>query len=56
MSILLEKGLLTQGGLMQDVREIIKEKGVWEGMRKGRQEGIEEGIKRVYEKGKKQSF
>ena len=52
---LIEKGLLTQGGLMQDVREIIKEKGVWEGMRKGlrkgRKEGIEEGRKEGIEEG-----
>ena len=27
---------------MQDVREIIKEKGIWEGMRKGRQEERQE--------------
>ena len=42
--LLIEKGLLKQGGLMQDVREIIKEKGVWEGMRKGRQEGRQEVV------------
>ena len=33
--------------LMQDVREIIKEKGRWEGerqgLKKGRQEGLQEG-------------
>ena len=29
--LLIEKGILKQGGLMQDVREIIREKGRWEG-------------------------
>jgi len=29
-------GVLKEGGLMQDVREVIKEKGIWEGMQKGR--------------------
>ena len=29
--LLIEAGILKQGGLMQDVREIIKEKGRWEG-------------------------
>ena len=38
--LLIEKGLLKQGGLMQDVREVIKEKGVWEGMQKGRREVV----------------
>ena len=45
--LLIEAGVLKQGGLMQDVREIIKEKGRWEGerigLRKGRQEGLLEG-------------
>ncbi len=41
--LLIEAGVLKQGGLMQDVREIIKEKGRWEGERKGRQEGRKEG-------------
>ena len=36
--LLIEVGILKQGGLMQDVREIIREKGRWEGERKGRQE------------------
>ena len=39
-----EKGILKQGGLMQDVREVIKEKGIWEGERKGRKEGIQQVI------------
>ena len=39
---LIEKGLLTKGGFMQDVREVIKAKGVWEGMQKGMQKGREE--------------
>ena len=29
---------------MQDVREIIKEKGRWEGLRKGRREGRQEVV------------
>ncbi len=45
--LLIESGILKQGGLMQDVREIIKEKGRWEGerqgLKKGRQEGLQEG-------------
>ena len=32
---------------MQDVREIIKEKGRWEGERKGRKEGRQEERKQV---------
>ena len=43
---LIEKGLLTKGGLMQDVREVIKEKGIWEGMQKGREEGLQEGLQK----------
>ena len=38
--LLIEAGILKQGGLMQDVREIIKEKGRWEGERKGRREVV----------------
>ena len=42
--LLIEAGILKQGGLMQDVREIIREKGRWEGerigLRKGRQEVV----------------
>ncbi len=49
--LLIEEGVLKQGGLMQDVREIIKEKGRWEGerkgLRKGRQEGRQERDKEV---------
>jgi len=45
--LLIEEGVLKHGGLMQDVREIIKEKGRWEGqkegLKKGRQEGRQEG-------------
>ena len=42
--LLIEAGILKQGGLMQDVREIIKEKGRWEGERKGRREGRKEVV------------
>ena len=45
--LLIEAGVLKQGGLMQDVREIIKEKGRWEGERKGRKEGRQERDKEV---------
>ena len=41
---LIETGVLKQGGLMQDVREIIKEKGRWEGRKEGRQEGRQEVV------------
>ncbi len=44
---LIEKGILKQGGLMQDVREIIKEKGRWEGRKEGIKEGIKEGQNQV---------
>jgi len=36
--LLIEEGILKTGGLMQDVREIIKEKGRKEGIKEGRQE------------------
>ncbi|MDE0119118.1 MAG: Rpn family recombination-promoting nuclease/putative transposase [Bdellovibrionales bacterium] len=36
--LLVEAGVLKQGGLMQDVLEIVKEKGRWEGRQEGRQE------------------
>ena len=42
--LLIEAGILKQGGLMQDVREIIKEKGRWEGEREGRREGRKEVV------------
>ena len=45
--LLIEAGVLKQGGLMQDVREIIKEKGRWEGERKGQQEGRQEERQQV---------
>ena len=45
--LLIEAGVLKKGGLMQDVREIIKEKGRWEGERKGRKEGRKERDKEV---------
>jgi len=35
---LIEEGILQAGGLMQDVREIIKEKGRQEGRQEGRKE------------------
>ena len=45
--LLIKEGVLKQGGLMQDVREIIKEKGRWEGERKGRKEGRQEERKQI---------
>ena len=45
--LLIEAGILKQGGLMQDVREIIKEKGRWEGERKGLKKGRQERNKEV---------
>ncbi|MCZ0932438.1 MAG: Rpn family recombination-promoting nuclease/putative transposase [Oligoflexia bacterium] len=45
--LLIEAGILKQGGLMQDVREIIKEKGRWEGERKGLKKGRQEGRQEV---------
>ena len=41
--LLIEAGVLKQGGIVQDVREIIKEKGRWEGERKGLREGERKG-------------
>ena len=45
--LLIEAGILKQGGLMQDVREIIKEKGRWEGERQGLKKGRQEGRQEV---------
>ena len=36
--LLIEKGILKQGGLMQDVIETIEEKGRWKGRKEGRRE------------------
>ena len=54
--LLIEKGLLKQGGLMQDVREVIKEKGVWEGMRKGMRKGIQEGMQKGRREGRQEGM
>ena len=45
--LLIEKGILKQGGLMQDVIETIKEKGRWEGRKEGIKEGRQERDKEV---------
>ena len=45
--LLIEAGILKQGGFMQDVREIIKEKGRWEGQREGLRKGRQEERKQV---------
>ncbi|MCZ0931789.1 MAG: Rpn family recombination-promoting nuclease/putative transposase [Oligoflexia bacterium] len=41
-----EEGILKIGGVM-NIREVIKEKGIWEGERKGRREGRQERDKEV---------
>ena len=41
----MKRGVLKQGGFMQDVREIIKEKGRWEGQKEGLRKGRQEGQK-----------
>ena len=55
---LIEAGVLKQGGLMQDVREIIREKGRWEGerigLRKGRKEGLQKGRQEGLQKGRQE--
>ena len=51
---LIEKGLLTKGGLMQDVREVIREKGIWEGMRKGVRKGVQQGMQKGMQKGRQE--
>ncbi len=38
--LLVEAGVLTQGGIMQDVLEIVKEKGRWEGRQEERQQVV----------------
>ena len=42
--------ILKTGGLMQDVREVIKEKGRWEGRKEGRQERDKEVILKMLKK------
>ena len=42
--LLIKAGVLKQGGLMQDVGEIIKEKGRWEGERAGLKKGRQEVV------------
>ncbi len=48
--LLVEAGVLNKGGLMQDVREIIKEKGRWEGRQEGRQERDKEVVLNMLKK------
>jgi len=40
--------------LMQDVREIIKEKGRWEGRQEGRQKGRQEGRQEGLQEGRQE--
>ncbi len=54
--LLIESGILKQGGLMQDVREIIKEKGRWEGRQEGRQEGLQEGRQEGLQEGRQEGL
>ncbi len=42
--LLIEAGVLTQGGTMQDVLEIVEEKGRWKGQREGLKKGRQEII------------
>ncbi|MBC6415066.1 MAG: hypothetical protein GDA46_01555 [Bdellovibrionales bacterium] len=44
--LLIEEGILTEGGIMENVRESIKAEGIQEGMQKGRQEGLQKGIQK----------
>ena len=44
--LLLSEGILKQGGLMQDVWEIIKEKGRWEGRQEERQQVVRNMLKK----------
>ena len=56
---LIKEGILKKGGSMT-VREVIKAKGVFEGMkkglRKGRKEGLEKGIQEGIQKGRKEGL
>ncbi len=49
--LIIEAGILTRGGFM-NIREIIKEKGRFEGIHIGRQEGRQEGMLAGMQKGK----
>ena len=52
---LIENKILEKGGIMT-VKEIFKEKGIWEGERKGRKEGRKEVALKMLEKKTKVSF
>ena len=45
--LLLSEGILKQGGLMQDVWEIIREKGRWEGRQEGERKGRQEVVRNM---------
>ncbi|MBC6414770.1 MAG: hypothetical protein GDA46_00005 [Bdellovibrionales bacterium] len=45
--LLIEEGILTEGGIMENVRESIKAEGMQEGLQKGRQEGLQEGMQKI---------
>ena len=47
---LIEEGILKKGGAM-NVRQVIKEKGIWEGMQKGRKEGMQKGMQKGRKEG-----
>ncbi|MBC6415980.1 MAG: hypothetical protein GDA46_06300 [Bdellovibrionales bacterium] len=48
--LLIEEGILTEGGIMENVRESIKAEGMQEGLQKGRQEGRQEGLQEGMQK------
>ncbi len=49
--LIIETGILTRGGFM-NIREIIKEKGRFEGMQQGKQKYLQEGMLAGMQKGK----
>lgn len=46
---LIEEKILKKGGAM-NIRQVIKEKGIWEGMQKGRQEGMQKVVLNMLKK------
>ncbi|MBC6415747.1 MAG: hypothetical protein GDA46_05070, partial [Bdellovibrionales bacterium] len=52
--LLIEEGILTRGGLMQDVIGVIKEEGLQEGIQRGMQRGMEKGMQKGRQEGRKE--
>ncbi|MBC6416162.1 MAG: hypothetical protein GDA46_07270, partial [Bdellovibrionales bacterium] len=52
--LLIEEGILTRGGLMQDVIGVIKEEGLQEGMQRGMQRGMEKGMQKGRQEGRQE--